>query len=84
MTSTPSRASWWAISSFSVVFSEMPGDCSPSRSVVSKRMTRWSSVMAEPLYGLPLAGEQKERAEVEPDAHDAAESTHLAGPAGPR
>ena len=25
MTSTPSRASWWAISSFSCVFSEMPG-----------------------------------------------------------
>jgi hypothetical protein len=34
--STPSRASWWAISSFSWTFSEMPGDCSPSRSVVSK------------------------------------------------
>ena len=45
MTSTPSRASWWAISSFSVVFSEMPGDCSPSRRVVSKMKTR-SSVMS--------------------------------------
>ena len=40
ITSTPSRASWWAISSFSCLFSEMPGDCSPSRSVVSKIMTR--------------------------------------------
>ena len=39
MTSTPRRASWWAISSFSPVFSEMPGDCSPSRSVVSKMRT---------------------------------------------
>ena len=36
ITSTPSRASWCAISSFSCVFSEMPGDCSPSRRVVSK------------------------------------------------
>ena len=40
MMSTPRRASWWAISSFSAVFSEMPGDCSPSRSVVSKISTR--------------------------------------------
>ena len=44
MMSTPSRASWWAISSFSVLFSEMPGDCSPSRSVVSKISTRLASV----------------------------------------
>ena len=36
ITSTPRRASCWAISTFSAVFSEMPGDCSPSRSVVSK------------------------------------------------
>src|ERR671923_246781 len=36
ITSTPSRASWCAISSFSVTFSEMPGDCSPSRSVVKR------------------------------------------------
>ena len=40
ITSTPSRASCWAISTFSCVFSEMPGDCSPSRSVVSKMWTR--------------------------------------------
>ena len=40
MTSTPSRASWWAISSFSCLFSEIPGDCSPSRRVVSKIRTR--------------------------------------------
>ena len=40
MTSTPRRASCCAISSFSCVFSEMPGDCSPSRSVVSKIFTR--------------------------------------------
>ena len=45
MTSTPRRASCCAISSFSAGFSEMPGDCSPSRSVVSKMMTR-SSFMA--------------------------------------
>src|SRR3954452_22110267 len=40
MTLTPRRASWWAISTFSAGFSEIPGDCSPSRSVVSKMMTR--------------------------------------------
>src|SRR3954453_6185408 len=40
ITSTPSLASCCAISSFSGVFSEMPGDCSPSRSVVSKICTR--------------------------------------------
>ena len=48
ITSTPSRASWCAISSFSVAFSEMPGDCSPSRSVVSKMMTRLSSMSRAP------------------------------------
>ena len=36
MTSTPKRTSWRAISSFSSVFIDAPGDCSPSRSVVSK------------------------------------------------
>ena len=43
ITSTPRRASWRAISSFSLLFSEMPGDCSPSRSVVSKILTRFAS-----------------------------------------
>src|SRR3954452_25336389 len=47
MMSTPRRASWWAISSFSCLFSEMPGDCSPSRRVVSKTRTRsFSSLTA--------------------------------------
>ena len=49
ITSTPSRASCWAISSFSCVFSEMPGDCSPSRSVVSKMRT-WE-LSAAPVGG---------------------------------
>ena len=40
MTSTLRRASWRAISSFSMVFIEKPGACSPSRSVVSKMITR--------------------------------------------
>ena len=44
ITSTPRRASCWAISTFSPVFSEMPGDCSPSRRVVSKMWTRLASV----------------------------------------
>ncbi len=43
ITSTPRRASCCAISTFSSVFSEMPGDCSPSRSVVSKMWTRSAS-----------------------------------------
>src|SRR5581483_3107213 len=43
ITSTPRRVSCCAISSFSWVFSEMPGDCSPSRSVVSKISTRLGS-----------------------------------------
>ena len=43
MTSTPSRASWWAISSFSAVLRQIPGDCSPSRRVVSKMRTRSGS-----------------------------------------
>src|SRR3954468_4359320 len=47
-TSTPRRASCWAISSFSAVFSEMPGDCSPSRSVVSKLSTRLGSMLGSP------------------------------------
>ena len=40
MMSTPRRANWWAISSFSCLLSEIPGDCSPSRRVVSKILTR--------------------------------------------
>ena len=36
ITSTPSRSSCSAISAFSCGCSAMPGDCSPSRSVVSK------------------------------------------------
>ncbi len=39
MMSTPSAASWWAISTFSLPVRLMSGDCSPSRSVVSKIRT---------------------------------------------
>src|SRR3954469_6715957 len=57
MMSTPSRASWFAISSFSCRLSEMPGDCSPSRNVVSKIFT-WSgvpsAVMSVPFRFLPF------------------------------
>ena len=45
ITSTPRRASCWAISTFSCVFSEIPGDCSPSRSVVSKMWTRSAGLL---------------------------------------
>ena len=37
------RPSCWAISTFSAVFSEIPGDCSPSLRVVSKMWTRFAS-----------------------------------------
>ena len=40
ITSTPSLASWTAISSFSDTDSAMPGACSPSRNVVSRMITR--------------------------------------------
>ena len=61
ITSTPSRASWCAISSFSCLFSEIPGDCSPSRRVVSKIFTRSFSLRSMSLpvtssaFGFPLA-----------------------------
>jgi hypothetical protein len=44
ITSTFSRASCSAISTFSRASSEMPGDCSPSRSVVSKIVTSGPSI----------------------------------------
>src|SRR5436190_5571989 len=45
ITSTPSRASCSAISTFSALDSAMPGACSPSRSVVSKNRTTSGSGM---------------------------------------
>ena len=42
MTSTPISSSSWAILSFSGTVIEAPGDCSPSRKVVSKMMMRSS------------------------------------------
>ena len=54
MMSTPRRASCCAISTFSCLLSEMPGDCSPSRRVVSKIRTLFSSLrtsaMSFPFY----------------------------------
>ena len=43
MISTPSAASARATSSFSAMFMLAPGDCSPSRNVVSKILTRLAS-----------------------------------------
>ncbi len=43
ITSTLSRSSWRAIRSFSSLVIEAPGDCSPSRKVVSK-MISWSAM----------------------------------------
>src|SRR5579875_3341622 len=52
ITSTPRRASWRAISSFSGSVRLTPGDCSPSRSVVSKMATRLGSMgLAPPVVG---------------------------------
>ena len=86
MTSTPSRESCCAISSFSLVFSEIPGDCSPSRRVVSKMITRSSfmsllSLACSLLFSLglrlrgrhalfPPRGEEKKE-EVKPERHAA-------------
>jgi hypothetical protein len=44
ITSTPRIASWRAISSFSETERDAPGDCSPSRKVVSKIITFYSDI----------------------------------------
>ena len=46
MTSTPISSSSSAIRSFSSRFMDAPGDCSPSRKVVSNMMTRLGSLLA--------------------------------------
>src|SRR5258708_24969652 len=43
-TSEPRRSSCWARRSFSCTFMLQPGDCSPSRSVVSKMVMRGRSI----------------------------------------
>ena len=43
ITSTLSRSSWRAMRSFSSLVMDAPGDCSPSRKVVSK-MINWSLI----------------------------------------
>ncbi len=56
ITSTPRRTSWWAISSFSEAFMLLPGDCSPSRRVVSKKTTGTPRLRREPAGGAPATG----------------------------
>ena len=51
ITSTRSRSSWRAMRSFSSLVMDAPGDCSPSRSVVSK-MISWSAMWI-PLVSRP-------------------------------
>ena len=59
ITSTPSRSSWRAMRTFSSKFIEQPGDCSPSRKVVSKIVMRSVGIVSPSLlrsgksYGLP-------------------------------
>ena len=48
MTSTPSFSSCLAMRSFEVAFRWKPGDCSPSRSVVSRMNTRFDSARCSP------------------------------------
>src|SRR2546423_12106178 len=50
MISTPRSWSFWAIRTFSLRFIEQPGDCSPSRKVVSKMLTL-ACVMGFPPVG---------------------------------
>ena len=47
ITSTPSSVRAWATSSFSARFMLAPGDCSPSRSVVSKMIRRSSAMIGD-------------------------------------
>ena len=57
ITSTPSSASAFATRSFWDRFIDAPGDCSPSRSVVSKTTTRsWPGSLTGPLPFLSGAG----------------------------
>src|SRR2546422_3324608 len=81
MTSTRRRASCRAISSFSTAFMEKPGDCSPSRNVVSKMITRsmttslnldgpWPSTVSDFLRG---GGLRKRRASHDETAHGTGE-----------
>ena len=54
--STPRSSSAWAMVSFSCVVMLQPGDCSPSRSVVSKKTTWFDTFafMDAPAVGKPL------------------------------
>ncbi len=54
ITSAPSSASAWASRNFSARFIEKPGDCSPSRKVVSKTMTRSGAM--RPKLGWSMVG----------------------------
>ena len=49
MTSTRMRSSWRAMRTFSSLVIDAPGDCSPSRKVVSKMIRRFEFVMATPI-----------------------------------
>ena len=56
MTSTPSAASARATSIFSAMFMLAPGDCSPSRKVVSKIRTRFGLGLGMPARSNSGAG----------------------------
>ncbi len=50
ITSTRMRSSWRAMRTFSSLVIDAPGDCSPSRKVVSKMIRRWEFVMAGSIH----------------------------------
>ena len=56
ITSTPSSCSASAMRSFSSRFIEKPGDCSPSRSVVSKMMMRSSASVPKEGWVMAMSG----------------------------
>src|SRR3712207_8336657 len=60
ITSTSRRASWWAISTFSSTESEIPGDCSPSRKVVSRSEEHTSELQSRQYLVCRLLLEKKQ------------------------
>ena len=55
MTSTPKATRAWAISIFSARFMLAPGDCSPSRSVVSKIVIRREAAGVETVVSVMMS-----------------------------
>src|SRR6202008_2265608 len=74
ITSTFRRSSWRAIRSFSSLVIDAPGDCSPSRKVVSK-MISLSAIVSAPASRRMLGGHRRLRM----PHHDALRARHAGG-----